>query len=107
VLPVMPLASGDARKTATLPTSAASSFCVRGAFTETYSTILSMIPMALAARDCQRPGGDGVDPNAELATRLERERSRVALECCLWPTTFHHRKPGTTRSLARYVRRQE
>src|SRR6185437_8118008 len=55
VLPVIPLASGEQRKAAARPTSSARSLSVSGAFAETYSTIFSMMPIALAAREASGP----------------------------------------------------
>src|SRR6185312_7824298 len=51
VLPVIPLARGEHRNAAAVPTSSASSFCGRAEFWDQYSTIHSMIQIALAARD--------------------------------------------------------
>src|SRR6185312_12379471 len=55
VFPVMPLAIGEHRNAAARPTSSAVNFSVIGAFAETYSTIFSMMPIALAARDASGP----------------------------------------------------
>src|SRR3569623_328307 len=51
----MPLASGLARKAAARPTSVAVSGAVSGAFADTYSSIFSIMPIALAARDASGP----------------------------------------------------
>ena len=51
----MPAASGLDRKAATFPTSSACKGSVRGEFSAQYSTIFSMMPIALAARDASGP----------------------------------------------------
>src|SRR5687768_17466364 len=55
VVPVIPPARGLDRNAATLPTSPAVSGSVSGEFRAQYSTILSMMPIALAARDAHGP----------------------------------------------------
>src|SRR3954468_4467992 len=99
----MPDASGDARKAAVLPTSVAVSFSVSGAFSETYSIILPMMPIALAARDAYGP--------AEIVfTRTPQLRPasyasvRVSLSSAALADDMPPPYPGITRSLAMYVR---
>src|SRR5438045_1990084 len=54
-VPVMPAASGLDKKAAGFPTSSACNGSVSGDFSAQYSTILSMMPIALAARDASDP----------------------------------------------------
>ena len=55
IVPVTPDARGELRNAAAFPTSDARSLSVSGAFRDTYSIILPMIPIALAARDAYGP----------------------------------------------------
>src|SRR6185437_6904250 len=99
----MPLARGLQRKVAAAATSAGTSGCVRGALVETYSTILPMMPMALAAREAHGP--------AEMQFRrtpylrpASYARTRVSLSRAALADDMPPPYPGITRSLAMYER---
>src|ERR1051325_4123699 len=98
----MPAARGLNKKAAAFPTSDASSGSVSGEFAAQYSTIFSMMPIALAARDAYGP--------AEIAlTRIPHRRPasnasvRVSLSSAAFADDIPPPYPGITRSLAMYV----
>jgi hypothetical protein len=102
VVPVMPLARGLARKAAAVPTSSAVRGAVRGEFVAQYSTIFSMMPIALAARDANGP--------AEIVFTLtpyflpaSNARVLVSLSSAAFADDMPPPYPGITRSLAMYV----
>src|SRR6478735_12549342 len=102
VVPVIALARGDERNAAALPTSSAVSFSVSGAFTATYSTIFSMIPIALAARDASGPA-EIVFTRHPNRLPASNANVRVSLSRAVFANDIPPPYPGITRSLARYV----
>src|SRR5262245_40611297 len=102
VFPVIALANDDERNAAVCPTSFAVSFSVSGAFADTYSTIFSMIPIALAARDASGPAEIVLmrHPNLRPASNAS---VRVSLSNAAFADDMPPPYPGITRSLAMYV----
>src|SRR6185312_8512484 len=99
---VIPLACGLDRNAAVAPTSDGLSGSVSGEFADAYSTIRSMMPIALAARDAKGP--------AEMQfTRAPKRRpasyasTRVSLSSAALADDMPPPYPGITRSLAMYV----
>src|SRR6476619_4964032 len=98
----MALASGLARKAAMWPTSIGVSSPASGEFAEQYSTIRSMIPMALAARDASGPAEIVLMRTPHLRP-ASYASVRVSLSSAAFADDLPPPKPGMNPSPAMYV----
>src|SRR5690242_1221304 len=98
----MPAANGLERNAAARPTSMGVSSPVSGELAEQYSTMRSMMPIALAARDASGPA-EIVFTRAPHLRPASYASVRVSLSSAALADDMPPPYPGITRSLAMYV----
>src|SRR6266540_7267017 len=99
VAPVIPVARSLERNAAVDPTSSGRNGSVSGEFATQYSTIFSMMPIALAARDAHGPA-EMVLTRRPYFRPASKARTRVSLSSAAFADDSPPPYPGMARSLA-------